>query len=95
MSSINSVGGSGYIQKAYAKATPKPADAAAASAGKAGKASDKLELSHVNHLLGQLKTNDVRLDKITDIKAQIAAGTYETDDKLDGAAEKLLDDVAA
>jgi len=91
MSSINSVGGSGYIQKAYAKQAPaKPAETAPASSPKA---TDKLELSHVNHLLGQLKTNDVRLDKIADIKAQIAAGTYETDEKLDGAADKMLDDV--
>jgi len=91
MSSINSVGGAGYIQKAYAKQSPnKPTETAPASSPKA---TDKLELSHVNHLLGQLKTNDVRLDKIADIKAQIAAGTYDTDDKLDGAADKMLDDV--
>ena len=90
MSSINSVGGSGYIQQAYAKATPKPAETSSTAPAKG---SDKLELSQVNHLLSQLKTNDVRLDKVNDIKAQIAAGTYESDDKLDGAADKLLDEV--
>jgi len=54
---------------------------------------DRLELSNVDHLLSQLKTNDVRLDKVNAIKAQIADGTYETDDKLTAAADKLLDDV--
>ena len=90
MSSINSVGGAGYIQQAYTKGTSKPSDTPSTSATRP---TDKLELSQVHHLLGQLKTNDVRLDKVNDIKAQIAAGTYETDDKLNGAADKLLDEV--
>ena len=91
MSSINSVGGSGYIQKAYAKQSPTKSSETSAPSSTRG--ADRLELSQVNHLLGQLKTNDVRTDKVNDIKSQIAAGTYETDDKLDGAADKLLDDV--
>jgi anti-sigma28 factor (negative regulator of flagellin synthesis) len=55
---------------------------------------DKLELSGMSHLLQSLRSNDVRADKIADIKQQIEAGTYETDDKLDVAADRLLDDLA-
>lgn len=54
---------------------------------------DKLELSGVSHLFKTLKSNDIRTDKVAEIRAQIEAGTYETDDKLDIAADKLLDDL--
>lgn len=90
---INPLHNSAAIQKAYgAQPTAKPAAAAPAAPTRG---SDKLELSSntVDHLMGQLKTNDVRWSKVNDIKAQIANGTYETDDKLESAADKLLDDV--
>jgi len=54
---------------------------------------DKLELSNFDQLLTSLKTNDVRIDKVNDIKSQIAAGTYETDDKLNATVDRLLDEV--
>lgn len=54
---------------------------------------DKLELSGVSHLLAALKTNDIRVDKVQQIRSQIQAGTYETEDKLDIAADRLLDEL--
>ena len=57
------------------------------------RATDRLELSGAGHLLQSLKTNDVRGDKVASVKAQIANGTYESDHKLDGAIDKLLDDL--
>lgn len=54
---------------------------------------DRVELSGVGHLLSALKTNDIRADKVAQIKAQIEAGTYEDDKKLDAAVDKLLDDL--
>ena len=54
---------------------------------------DKLELSGMSHLLKTLKQNDIRADKVAEIKGQIEAGTYEDDAKLDGAIDKLLDDL--
>ena len=56
-------------------------------------ATDKLQLSGVSHLLKSLKNNDVRTDKVAEIKAQIASGTYEDDKKLDAAVDRLLDDL--
>lgn len=91
---VNPLHSSASIQKAYgAQSAAKPA--AAAPTGPA-RGSDRLELSTgtVDRLMGQLKTNDVRWDKVNDIKAQIANGSYETDDKLDVASDKLLDDLA-
>jgi len=53
----------------------------------------KLELSGVSHLLKTLKNNDVRTDKVAVVKAQIEAGTYDDEKKLDAAVDKLLDDL--
>lgn len=57
-------------------------------------ATDRLELSGASHLLQSLKANNgIRADKVASIKAQIQAGTYEDDQKLDGAIDKLLDEL--
>jgi anti-sigma28 factor (negative regulator of flagellin synthesis) len=37
---------------------------------------------------------DVRADRIAEIKADIAAGIYETDDKLEIALGRLLDEMS-
>ena len=55
---------------------------------------DKLELSGVSHLMKALKSNDIRADKVASIRAQIEAGTYEDDNKLNGAVDRLLDELA-
>ena len=90
MSSINGLGPNSPIQKIINQPIQKqtPTDPPAQIP-----TSDKLQLSGMSHLLDVLKTNDVRVDKVADVRAQIEAGTYETDDKLDIAADKLLDDL--
>ncbi len=47
----------------------------------------------MSHLLKALKTNDVRAEKVGEIKAQIEAGTYEDDAKMDVAVDRMLDDL--
>jgi negative regulator of flagellin synthesis FlgM len=37
---------------------------------------------------------DIRTDKVAEIRAQIANGTYETDEKLNVALDRLLDELA-
>jgi len=90
MSSINGLGPNSPIQKIIQqpiqKQTPVDPPAQIPTA-------DKLQLSGMSHLLAALKSNDVRIDKVADIRAQIEAATYETPEKLDGAADKLLDDL--
>jgi anti-sigma28 factor (negative regulator of flagellin synthesis) len=55
---------------------------------------DRVELSGMSGLLKSLKAgHDFRADKVADIKAQIEAGTYESEEKLDVAADRLLDDL--
>jgi anti-sigma28 factor (negative regulator of flagellin synthesis) len=90
MSSINHVGGTSPVQRVVTNPVQKqvPADAP-----RQLPASDKLELSGASHLLKALKNNDIRADKVAQIKAQIAAGTYDDDKKLDAAVDRLLDDL--
>ena len=57
-------------------------------------ASDRLELSGVSHMLQSLKSNDVRGDKVATVKSQIDSGTYEDDQKLNLAIDRLLDDLS-
>lgn len=54
---------------------------------------DKLQLSGMSHLLQSLKKNDIRADKVAEVKARIESGTYEDDHKLDVAVDRLLDDL--
>ncbi len=95
MSSINHLGGASgpnSIHRVVANPVQKqiPADAPAQLPATA---SDRLELSGVSHLLKSLKNNDVRTDKVAIIKAQIEAGTYDDEKKLDAAVDRLLDDL--
>ena len=89
MTNVNGIGSNNPIQKIIQQPVRKEVATEAASQ----RPTDKLELSGMSHLLSSLKSNDVRVDKVADIRAQIAAGTYETDEKLDAAADKLLDDL--
>lgn len=91
MSAINNVGNNSPVQRVVTNPIQKqvPADAPAQLP-----AVDKLEVSGVSHLLTALKTNDIRADKVAEVRGQIEAGTYETDDKLNTAADKLLDELS-
>lgn len=90
MSSINGIGPNSPVSKIVQQPIQKqiPVDAPSQHP-----AVDKLELSGMSHLLQALKSNDMRTDKISEIRSQIEAGTYDTDEKLDAAADKLLDEL--
>jgi anti-sigma28 factor (negative regulator of flagellin synthesis) len=90
MSNINGVGQTGNINRLQAPTVAKkPVATEAAQRG-----ADRVELGNVDPaLLAKLKNNDIRADKVADIRAQIEKGTYENDEKLNGAIDKLLDDM--
>ena len=92
MSSINNVGGSSPVNPVYTKPVAKPA---AGGPTEAARGKDRLELSGLSPMLKTLKAGgDIRADKVATIKAQIEAGTYEDDRKLDAAVDRMLDDLA-
>lgn len=89
MSSIPPIQVQAPVQRVTApKPTYQPADVQAPAPK-----TDTVELGMIDSYLNQLKTNDIRVDKVAVIKAQIAAGTYETDEKLQAAADRLLDEL--
>lgn len=91
MSQIDNIAGNTPIQKVVANPVQKqiPADAPTQL-----RATDKLELSGVSHLLQTLKTNDIRTDKVAEVRGQIESGSYDPNDaKLDSAIDKLLDEL--
>ena len=55
---------------------------------------DQLDISPEAELLSQVRNlPDVRQDRVNDIRSQIKAGTYDTDEKLDLALSRLLDEI--
>ena len=92
MSSVNHIGNTTPIAKTLT--TPPVQKHVPADAPKQVRVTDRVELSGMSHLLATLKKNDVRADKVAEIKAQIASGSYDADDKkLDAALDGLLDDL--
>jgi anti-sigma28 factor (negative regulator of flagellin synthesis) len=89
--SLNKVSSNSPVNKLVGKPIQKqvPADAP-----KQLPVTDRVEISGMSHLLKTLKSGgDVRIDKVEAIKKQLDAGTYEAEDKLDIAADRLLDDL--
>ena len=71
------------------------AAAPAAEPGKTLRPTDELTLSPEATLISQLQdVPDVRADRVAQLRAQIAAGTYETEEKLNAALDRLLDEIA-
>jgi len=55
---------------------------------------DELEISDAGRLIEQAKSvPDIRQDRVNAIRARIEAGTYETDEKLEVALDRLLDEI--
>jgi len=56
---------------------------------------DQVELSNTAQLLSKIADlPDVRQNLVDRVKASIADGTYESDNKTDAAIDSLLDDIA-
>ena len=62
------------------------------ASSKAGK-SDQVELSAAGVLLARLQAMpDVRPERVEEIRTQILHGTYVTEDKVNAAVDKLVDE---
>ena len=90
MSSIHGLGSVSPLQQTSSVAKSGPTEGTSAAARPT--LSDRLELSGMSGLMQSLKAGgDFRADKVASIKSQIQAGTYESDEKIDGATDRLLD----
>ncbi len=55
---------------------------------------DELQLSDAAQLVDQVRDlPEIRQDRVDQIRAQIADGSYETDEKMDVALGRLLDEI--
>lgn len=91
MSNINGVGQTGPLNHVYTKPAAKPVGDVQ---NQPTRAADRVDIGDVKAaMMSKLQANDIRADKVQDIRAQIEAGTYETDEKLNGAIDKLIDDL--
>ncbi len=55
---------------------------------------DQVDISAEADLVSRVhELPDIRADRVEDIRAEIDAGVYETDEKLDVAVSRLLDEI--
>ncbi|MBM3953916.1 MAG: flagellar biosynthesis anti-sigma factor FlgM [Planctomycetaceae bacterium] len=83
--------GISFTQGAAAVKGVAGAEAAQAAAGRGvGAVHDSVTLS-VDGVRAAESASDIRFDRVAAIRAEIAAGVYETPEKLDAALDRLLD----
>ena len=81
------------VRKALTRPTSRQRRPAPQSTGAAGKA-DRVEISPAaNAAIAASEGGKVRTDLVNLIRGQIAAGTYDTPEKMDVAMERLLDQI--
>lgn len=93
MTDIAPIGG-GWVGRALpidSQAGPVPGNAA--SRPRINRGSDRVEVSRMASLLNQLREMpDVRHDLVARVREQIAAGDYDTPERIEGAIDGLLAD---
>ena len=92
MSEISNIGITNSYSTAYRALNPAPAGQAqqggqSQSIGE----SDPVEFSRMGRMLaGASDTSSLRLAKIQSIRAEIADGTFETHDRIEGTVDRLV-----
>lgn len=82
--------GAQAINPPHRLATPPSAAARTGSLAEV----DQLDISYEASLVSRVQdAPDIRTDRVAQIRAQIQAGVYETDEKLNGALDRLLDEI--
>ena len=97
MSIVNNIaaGASASRVEVFAAPRSRTASTPAETAQTPKRGADTVNLSDQARYLDALRENaDVRVDLVQRIRAEIAAGTYESFDKFDKAVDGLLEDLA-
>jgi flagellar biosynthesis anti-sigma factor FlgM len=97
MSSVNNVGSNSPIYSVN-RPGPRPVNAPiSTSSASPARGTDTVELSSKAQASQFMETlqagGDVRTEKVAQIKAQLAAGTYDIDKNFDVASDRLLADL--
>jgi len=73
------------------KASATPVDQLDLSSSSSVQAAGVNRLSHSSPVAGG---GEIRIDKVADLRRQIAEGNYDTPEKMDAALDRLLDQIA-
>ena len=93
VSGSGSIGGAFPIRPATTGSTP-PRPTVGASETKPISTNDQVEISTVGRMFEAAgSASDVRAERLSQIKAAIEQGVYDTDDKLELALERLLAEI--
>jgi len=89
------INGPGYIHGAQSVGGPHGVKGSQRQqpASEAKPVQDELELSEASRAGATDNVSDIRTDKVDRIKAEIAAGTYETPEKMSLALDRLLSEI--
>jgi anti-sigma28 factor (negative regulator of flagellin synthesis) len=93
MSTINNIGSSEAVQRVVTNPVQRTTPATTTDSLAAPRAADQVDLSGVDQYLQTLNANNIRTDLVTSVRSQIEAGTYEDENKLNTAADRLLNDL--
>lgn len=86
--------GTSYLHGAQAISAPHTARTYQSQPAQYSSPTDELALSPEALMLDRVRDlPEIRADRVQQIRAQIAAGTYETADKLSAAFDNLLDEI--
>ncbi len=89
------ISGASQIHGAQSISAPHQTRAAAPTETSNFNVSDQLDLSPAASFVDQVHDLPaIRQDRVNQIRAQIASGTYETADKLDAALSNMLNELA-
>jgi len=92
MSDVAPVNGGMIPQRISPSHTPSEHDVETIAAP----AQDEVQISSVAQALSLLESApDIRVDKVAEVRAAIARGDYETDEKIDRTIDQLMIDVYA
>lgn len=88
------INGLGQIHGAQALNAPQRVKATETEATLSSTPMDTVDISAEADLASRINDiPDIRADRVADIRAEIAAGAYETDERLDVAVGRLLDEI--
>jgi negative regulator of flagellin synthesis FlgM len=86
--------GTSQLHGAQSINAPHLQRAAEVRPGTAASQSDQVDISPAAEMAGKVSDiPDIRQDRVATIRAAIADGTYETQDKLSTALSRLLDEI--
>jgi negative regulator of flagellin synthesis FlgM len=86
--------GPGFVQAPQSMSMPHRTAASQTPAASSLAEADQLDISAAGDLASRsLETGNVRQDRVAQIRAAIEGGTYETNEKLSVALDRLLDEI--